>query len=171
MLGIGATLVGLGLGFVKDLIMNNGEDLVKEGIKKVTGIDLNKKKLTQEEIDKISQFKIEIEKLDFEKLKLEIDSKQQSEQQITDRWKSDNSSDSRIAKMTRPMLVIYLMFVVTLLAILDGNLQGFDIKEHWVVLFTTLAVTALGGYFTLRTYEKRTGTSKWSKGEQDGNRH
>ncbi len=73
MLGIGTALVSMGIGFVKDLIMDNGEDLVKEGIKKVTGIDLNKKKvsdLTKEDIAKINSFKLDIQKLDYAKLEL-----------------------------------------------------------------------------------------------------
>lgn len=166
MVGIGTALVSMGIDFVKDLIEDNGEDLVKEGIKKVTGIDLNKKHpkdLTPEEIEKINSFKLEIEKLDFKKLQLQYENEQKGEQQITDRWKSDNSSDSRIAKLTRPLLVIYLVLAVTLMAILDGNVSSFSIKEHWVTLFTSLSLTALGGYFTLRTYEKRTNTNGWKK--------
>lgn len=164
LIGLGASLLGMGIGFVKDLIMDNGEDLVKEGIKSVTGIDLNKKKpqdLTPQEIQKINDYKIEIQKLDFQKMKLEIEAKQKSEKEISNRWDSDNKSDNRIAKLTRPMLVIYLIIFVSLMAIADGNISEFSIKEHWASLFTTLCVTALGGYFTLRTYEKRTKTSKW----------
>ncbi|WP_294962617.1 hypothetical protein [Sulfurimonas sp.] len=80
MLGIGTALVGMGLGFVKDLIMDNGEDLVKEGIKKVTGIDLSKKKpqeLTSAEIQKINDYKLDIQKLNFEELKLELDAQKE----------------------------------------------------------------------------------------------
>ena len=84
------------------------------------------------------------------------------ENETTDRWESDANSDSRIAKMTRPILVMYLIIAVTILALLDGNYDNFIIKNSWIDLFTTLSITALGGYFTLRTYEKRTGTNKWS---------
>jgi len=71
-------LAGLGIDFVKDLIADNGEDLVREGIKKVTGIDLNKtKRLTPADAEKINAFKLELEKLDFEKLKLELDSRKE----------------------------------------------------------------------------------------------
>ena len=37
-------LTTLGLNFVKDLIQDKGEDLVTEGIRKVTGIDISKEK-------------------------------------------------------------------------------------------------------------------------------
>ena len=73
MLGIGTALAGIGVEFVKDLIMDNGEDLVKEGIKKVTGIDLNKKEvkdLTPEEIVKIKESELAIRNIDYEIIKL-----------------------------------------------------------------------------------------------------
>ena len=71
MLGIGSLLVGLGIDFAKDLIIDHGEDLVTEGIKKVTGIDLKKtKKLTPEQIKSISDAEKQIRALNFEELKL-----------------------------------------------------------------------------------------------------
>ena len=76
MLGIGTALAGIGIDFVKDLIMDNGEDLVKEGIKKVTGIDLNKKEpreLTPEEVTAIQNAKVQLEEIDYKKLLLEYD--------------------------------------------------------------------------------------------------
>lgn len=164
MIGIGATLASLGVTFVKDLLMDNGETLVKEGIKKVTGIDLNKKpvkELSPQEIQMIKDSEFKLKELNFKELQAQIKAREIEEQEKTKRWESDNKSGSTFAKLVRPVLVVYLMIVVTLLALLDGNLEGFAIKESWVVLFTSLAVTALGGYFTLRTYEKRTKSNKW----------
>ena len=49
-------LAGLGIDFVKDMIADKGEDLVAQGIKKVTGIDVSKKtSLTEDEIATIKQ--------------------------------------------------------------------------------------------------------------------
>ena len=65
-------LAGLGIGFVKDLITNNGEDLVKQGIKKVTGIDLNsKRELTSQEIQAIKDAEIKLKELNYKELELE----------------------------------------------------------------------------------------------------
>lgn len=67
-----AALAGLGIDFVKDLITDNGEDLVKEGIKKVTGIDLDKKKeLTPAEIQAIRDSEFKLRELDYKELELE----------------------------------------------------------------------------------------------------
>jgi len=51
--------------------------------------------------------------------------------------------------------------VISLLAVFDGNFGEFTIKEHWVTLFTTLAITTVSGYFVLRSYEKKTNSAKW----------
>ena len=86
---------------------------------------------------------------------------EKAEEEITKRWEADSNSDSRIAKLTRPLLVIYLMIVTTVLALTDGNIMGFSIKTVWVDLFTNLAITAIGGYFVLRSWEKGKGVNKW----------
>jgi hypothetical protein len=67
-----ASLAALGIGFLKDLAFDHGETLVKKGIKKVTGIDLDKKSPTPEEIEKIKANELEIKKLDFKQLELEF---------------------------------------------------------------------------------------------------
>lgn len=59
-------LAGLGIDFVTDLIKDKGEDLVIDGIKSVTGIDLKgKTKLTPDEIQKIKDSEIKIKEIDF----------------------------------------------------------------------------------------------------------
>lgn len=110
-----------------------------------------------------NQYALRIEELKFESKKLDYDQEQQKEANITDRWKSDNSADSRFAKLLRPILTAYLIIVVTLLSLFDGNIGSFTIKPNWVELFTTLCITTVSGYFVLRTYEKATGTSVWKR--------
>lgn len=101
-----------------------------------------------------NRYKYDIKKLEFEKQKM-------YEQNTTQRWESDNKSGSNFARLLRPGLTVYLVVIATLLAFADGNAGDMKIKEHWATLFTTLCITAVGGYFTLRTYEKRTNSSKW----------
>jgi hypothetical protein len=67
-----ASLATLGVGFLKDLVFDHGETLVKKGIKAVTGIDLDGKEPTSEEIEKIKASELEIKKLDFKQLELEF---------------------------------------------------------------------------------------------------
>ena len=66
-------LLGLGIGFITDLISKHGEKLAKAGIEKVTGVDLSKSELTAEDKQRVVDAEIEIMKIDFEKLKLELE--------------------------------------------------------------------------------------------------
>jgi len=110
-----------------------------------------------------NEYALKIEELKLENKKVEYSNEQQKEENISNRWESDNKSDSRFAKLIRPALTAYLIFIVTILSILDGNYGTFAIKEVWVNLFVSLCITTVSGYFVLRTYEKRTGTSVWKK--------
>ena len=135
--------------------LNTKEDLLQEITKNPDAV------IKLKELD--NQYALRIEELKLESKKLDYQNDQKQEENVTTRWQSDNSADSRFAKLLRPVLTAYLILVVTLLAILDGNLGSFTIKENWVELFTTLCITTVSGYFVLRTYEKRTGTSVWKK--------
>lgn len=109
------------------------------------------------------KYSLDIQKLELEDKKLDYEQEVKQEENRTNRWQSDNSTDSRFAKLIRPGLTAYLVFVVTLLAVFDGNVGSFTIKEVWVTLFTSLCITSVSGYFVLRTYEKRTNTSVWKR--------
>ncbi len=78
MLGIGSLLTSAGISIFENLIKDNGENLVKAGIEKVTGVKLDgKKNLTQEDIATIKANKNKILEIDFKKLQLELDSKKE----------------------------------------------------------------------------------------------
>lgn len=61
--------------FIGKLIDDYGDKLVLQGVQKLTGIDLSKEELTNEDKQKIMDSQIEIMKIDFEKLKLETEAK------------------------------------------------------------------------------------------------
>ena len=82
------------------------------------------------------------QKMDLERL---------MEQEKTKRWESDNQSDSWLAKHTRPLIVLSLVGVLFLFIILDSLNIAFDVRESWVSLYEVLILTAVGGYFTLRS--------------------
>lgn len=70
-------LLGLGIGFLTDLVSKHGESLVTEGVKAVTGIDLNKKEPTAEDKKLIMDAEFRILELDFKKLELHLNSKKE----------------------------------------------------------------------------------------------
>ena len=79
-----------GIDFLDDLVSQVGLPLVKQGVKALTGIDLDAKELTAEDKQKIMDSQIEIMKIDFEKMKLETESKLQNTKMIL-----DDKSDAR----------------------------------------------------------------------------
>lgn len=70
-------LIGLGIGFLTDLISKHGETLVTEGVKAVTGIDLNKKELTAEDKKLILDAEFRLKELDFKSLELSLNTKKE----------------------------------------------------------------------------------------------
>jgi len=74
--------------------------------------------------------------------------------QVTDRWKMDMQSDSFLSKNIRPLVMVYLTAVFTILAFADGNIGGFKIGSAYIPVFQTLLMTTYGAYFVGRTWEK-----------------
>jgi hypothetical protein len=79
---------------------------------------------------------------------------QDAQSQVTDRWKMDMQSDSFLSKNIRPLVMVYLTAVFTILAFADGNIGGFKINAAYIPVFQTLLMTTYGAYFVGRTWEK-----------------
>lgn len=77
-----------------------------------------------------------------------------AQKEVTSRWESDMSSDSFLSKNIRPMVLIYLTFVFSVLAFADGNIGEFEIATEYIPIFQTLLVTVYGAYFVGRSWEK-----------------
>jgi len=77
-----------------------------------------------------------------------------AQQQVTDRWNADMKSDSWLPKNIRPLVLVFLTFVFSLLAFTDGNIGEFKIAKEYIPIFQTLLVTVYGAYFVGRTWEK-----------------
>ena len=77
-----------------------------------------------------------------------------AQNQVTERWKLDMSSDSFLSKNIRPLVLIYLTFIFTVLSFFDGNIGGFQVDEAYIPIFQSLLITVYGAYFVGRTWEK-----------------
>ena len=78
------------------------------------------------------------------------------EGELSKRWASDMSSDSWLSKNTRPLIVLALVSVLFVFIVLDSLDIAFEVRDSWVTLYEVLTVTAVGGYFTLRSmFDKR----------------
>ena len=78
----------------------------------------------------------------------------EAQDQVTERWKYDMQSDSFLSKNIRPLVLVFLTVMFTLLAFTDGNIGGFRVQEQYVPIFQSLLITVYGAYFVGRTWEK-----------------
>ena len=90
-----------------------------------------------------------------EEIAAKIDAEVQFQNNVTERWKADMSSDVKLAKYIRPVVLICLlvMFMGTMIADSLDNLP-FNVKDSYVSLLEILMLTAFGAYFAGRTIEK-----------------
>jgi hypothetical protein len=82
----------------------------------------------------------------------QADEKAQNE--VTSRWEFDTKNGNFLTRSIRPLVLIFLTAMFTLLAFTDGNIGGFKVQEEYIPIFQTLLVTVYGAYFVGRTYEK-----------------
>lgn len=80
------------------------------------------------------------------------------QKEITDRWKADMGSDSKLSKNVRPIVLLYLLGMITVFILLDSLNMRFHVNEHWIGLIETLSSLVFVAYFGGRTGEKITQT-------------
>lgn len=96
------------------------------------------------------------EKIAFEKEMAELLIKAQAEKEknVTERWVSDMSSDSKLSKSVRPLTLIFLIVSTILLIFIDSGFITFVVDDEWKDLLKVLLVTVVASYFGGRSYEK-----------------
>jgi len=133
-------------------------NLFSSGVEKVidsVGNAIDKNVTNDEERQQLTNALIEIQetaKLEQEKLALNF------EQEYTKRQALDMQSDDMLSKRIRPMTLIYLLIVVSVLALTDGNIKYDDyvykINSEYVELFKSLLLMVFAFYFGSRGVEK-----------------
>ena len=73
---------------------------------------------------------------------------------VSERWRSDMTSDSWLSKNTRPLTLIYLTVCMAILILVDSFHTMFHVDIAWVELLKTLLVTVYVAYFGSRGAEK-----------------
>ena len=87
---------------------------------------------------------------DKEQLEMMIAQRHELEHEITARWQADAKS-TWLASNVRPLIVLILVATLLLFIILDSMDLAFTIRDTWISLYEVLTLTAVGGYFTLRS--------------------
>ena len=129
-------------------------DIVDVGAKAVTG---NFSGALEEVGELLGKRAIENEEnrqlfIEFEKYKLEW--KMEYEREISSRWLSDNDSGSWLSKNIRPLTLASLLITFFFLLFLDGNVGAFEVREEYLPIYNSLLLTAIGGYFVARSFDK-----------------
>jgi hypothetical protein len=95
-----------------------------------------------------------LDELTIQKKTIELDYYRVMTENVTERWKSDMISDSFLSKNVRPLTLLYLLLVFSILVIFDSIENSFEVKVGWVSLIESLLITVVVAYFGGRSYEK-----------------
>jgi len=86
------------------------------------------------------------------------EAEQAAQAQVSARWEADMKHGSWLSKNIRPLTLIFLTAVFTILSVFDGNLQiggeDFTIGAAYVPVYQTLLMTVYAAYFAGRSIEK-----------------
>lgn len=100
--------------------------------------------------NKLEQIRLESKK---EMLQESNKAEQIAQQNITERWNIDKDGNF-LTRSIRPLTLLFLLIVVTILALTDGNIGDFTIKSEWVDLFKQAFLVVLGAFFIGKSVER-----------------
>jgi len=152
------TLAQNGLGLLSSAIQAKGKEVVENalGVKiSDNPSDAEVAKLRQLQFDheeRLLELGIEKARIEQEELKALLAAQANQENNISDRWKADMSSDSWLSKNVRPMTLVYILTAYLLFALLDG--AGYKISETYITLLGQWGLIVMTAYFGGRTVEK-----------------
>lgn len=153
-----APLLSQGLSLIGNAVLAKGKDWVEEK----TGVKLDQPlsaedtiKLRQYEMDhqeELLRLRIEEKKLGLDELQMFATAIQNENNNITDRWKADMTSDSWLSKNVRPMSLIAIFAGYFLFSMMSAF--GYNANESYVSLLGQWGMLIMGAYFGGRTIEK-----------------
>jgi len=153
-----APLLSQGLNLIGNAVMAKGKDWVedKTGVKLDGPLsDADATKLRQYEMDhqeELLRLRIEEKKLGIEELQAFTTAIQNENNNISDRWQADMSSDSWLSKNIRPMSLIAIFIGYFLFSMMSAF--GYNANESYVSLLGQWGMLIMGAYFGGRTIEK-----------------
>ena len=86
--------------------------------------------------------------------KIFLDAEKDIQKNISERWRTDMTSDSWLSKNVRPMVLIFLVVSTVLLVFIDAGVIKFEVKASWVDLLQLVLITVISAYFGGRSIEK-----------------
>ena len=92
-----------------------------------------------------------------------VSAEQEAQKEVSARWEADMKSDAWLAKNIRPLTLVFLTAVFTLISLTDGNVGDFVIGEAYIPIYQTLLLCVYSAYFAGRSIEKIKGKSGTEK--------
>lgn len=144
--------------FIKSAASGAGKGLL-DGVKGILGTVITDPTAKMEAEEKLKELELTHEEKMLE-LTNTVESMQSQEAQnennnVSERWKADMTSDSWLSKNTRPIIVLSLLAFLFIIIILDSSLkEKFNVKPAYIDLMSTLLVTTIVAYFGSRGVEK-----------------
>ena len=84
---------------------------------------------------------------------LMVSAEQEAQKEVSARWEADMKSDAWLPKNIRPLTLVFLTAVFTLLSLTDGNVGDFVIGEAYIPIYQTLLLCVYSAYFAGRSIE------------------
>ena len=81
--------------------------------------------------------------------------RQSIEAEITKRWQADSHTDSWLSKNVRPLTLVVVIAFLVLMTFFEGFGIS-SVNQHWIGLWEMVSITVIGGYFAVRSVDKRT---------------
>ena len=152
------TLAESGLNLLSSAIQAKG----KEVVEKTLGVKIsdnptpqeveNLRQLQYDHEERLLELGIEKAKIEQQELEALLYAQANQENNISDRWKADMTSDSVLSKNIRPMTLIYILTAYLLFAGLSA--AGINVQEAYVALLGQWGMLVMTAYFGGRTVEK-----------------
>ena len=152
------TLAQNGLGLLSSAIQAKGKEVVENalGVKiSDNPSDAEVAKLRQLQYDheeRLIELGIMKAQAELDELKVFALASQNEDNNVTDRWKADMSSDSWLSKNIRPMSLVAIFVGYFIFAMMSAF--GLDANESYVQLLGQWGMLIMGAYFGGRTIEK-----------------
>ena len=83
-----------------------------------------------------------------------VSAEQSAQKEVSARWEADMKSGNFLSMNIRPLTLIFLTIVFTIMSFTDGNIGAFTIGEAYKPIYQTLLITCYAAYFSGRTIEK-----------------
>lgn len=152
------TLAESGLNLLSSAIQAKG----KEVVEKTLGVKIsdnptpqeveNLRQLQYDHEERLLELGIEKAKIEQQELEALLAAQANQENNVSDRWKADMTSDSKLSKNIRPMTLIYILTAYLLFAGLSA--AGINVQEAYVSLLGQWGMLVMTAYFGGRTVEK-----------------